>query len=527
MFTYETLTNLVEDALESKVSIDEKIMSKKAARKLRKQKAAAQKAKQQAAQQQATKQTEPEETKEKPQKEELIIDDKKLPAVIPQQTEYSEAFKQLRQMLEDMTKKYFDMIQKAKDIWKQAGKDQPVPDETYKIFIDVISGLHQDIENFVNNVYPKYMNDMCDAEIDNIEEDIRLKQEFLQKFNKMVLGLKPEQIQQQTGTDLQIQNTEVTTTGSTALTVPGSTAVATLDDIVQQQKKAKTPTDNRRRKNQIISYEDWEKQGKSLWKMMDAIKKLWGLLSKIPFGEFLKTGGKFITDNLWAAFTSPLAGDIIKTLMYSNPLTAMIYNGDFGKLNFSALKKPPRQKDNNKNVKISYDKNGLPKDLKNANKNDLIREFFTNKSFIKLINEMYNHVDVELNDKAQLKKLSQHLMSLCKSKNSTRDQIISVYTQLIKLVDKITLYLGWDEKTLKSMFNKWFGEKGNTQKEEKKIKQKIKKQNKKPEQLNLNTEQIKNLSDQEKAELRAALGIKQESYYDTSNLMRLVECAEA
>lgn len=522
MTIYAELNELFNEVFIENFTINEKIVSKKA---LRRKRRAAKKA----AQKQVSKNQETT-NKQTNKSQQLIINPKNLPAIVPEQENYSNAFIELRDLLDQMTQKYWPQVQKAAEMWKQMGKNQEVTQEVLNAFIEIRDGLHKDLDNFVTNVYPQRMNELAEQEVNNLEEDIKIKQGFLQKFNEGILALNPKAIEQKTGTD-------IIPAQSTALTKTTGTALTTLDkEEPEKQTKTKLDDEKRRRKN-IITFDDWYKMQKKTLDLFSVMDKIGKMLKNLSFPDFIKRSGKFVTDNIWAFIDSRLAKDTIKTFMYSNPITAMIFDGDFGKLTFAAFKRPPKEKSAHG---IKKDKYGLPNNVDNASTRSIKNEFSGNLKFINLINHMYNHVDVDEKDKAQLKKLSTDMVKMVTDKNVTRDRLVSTYTQLIKLVNKIILYLGWDEKTLLTLFKKWAGNKGNTEKEEERIKKRIKDNdfsaNRQKSLNDMNAKELENtkeLNNMSKEQLQAlsrniqAQLNKQESYNVTNKLLQLLEQAEA
>lgn len=509
------LSKLVEEALEisHRITMDEKIVSKKKLRRDLKKK------QQQKSQDNNKKQN-------KVQYEVILIDEKDLPSIEQPQTQYTEAYLKILDIFQAMYDKCQKGLKQGDDLWKQSNEDGAVTQEVLNIYNTSINTFYTELENFIKNTYPQYVDQLTEPEINCIEQQVTVAEAAIEKTRQMVLGLNPEQIEQKTGTDIVTTgSTDIIKTSTALVPTTGTSLVPLTQEQPKKLQKFRAKIDDKRRKRKIIDYKNWQKQRKSIWDNLYSLGKFIEKLKNLPITDFLKSAGKLISDNFIASITSPLGKDIVKTFMYANPLTAMIFDGDFGKLNFSALKRPKKDKDRKG---IIRDKNGLPNNVEKASAKDMRSEFLSNKRFIKLINKLYNTTDVEIKDKAQLKKLSQDMMELCKEKNLPANKITNTYVALVKLVNKIVLYLGWDEKTLSTFLHKWMTEKGNTTKEEIKIKKAIKNKTKQPQQVTAND--VNNMSDDAVKALAARmnkLNAAQESYYDPTNLIKLVESAEA
>ena len=330
--------------------------------------------------------------------------------------------------------------------------------------------------------------------------------------------------------------TSVTTTTGTSLVPTTSTAVATVDTTPLEEPGEK----DRRQYKKLVDYKKFNKGFKAnrdalkalvkgLKTILDTIRKGAGALAKLALSPM-----GWLNDNLFAFLTSPLAKDIVKTFMYANPFTKMLFDGDFGKLSIGSLDKihkalqdkiqnaKNRNDDPTKEDPKNYTERKLPKSLDNKTLKQLKKEFFGNKALVDLINVSYNHPDVKIQDKADLQKYTNQIQRAIKIKNV--EGIRSKFKSLIKTCDKICDYMDWnkprDWQGLVKLYVRLAG--GNTKKEQEKIKSKNKPKKDVEKKTNdISDEAIDQIVD------KLAKKLKQESFEERiTKLERLLEEAE-
>ena len=491
MLDLENFMKLLEDAMPSEdgvFSIDEKIMSKKAAKRRRiKAKRLAQKRAEEAKVKEQEKQAEEQETEKEPGTALIVYQE-----VDNEYEEISEDFTNLIQTLDQANDKHKKEIEQAMGIWKQAGEDSQCPEDVWNMLNTSINNYKNTVEQTLNSID---LEKLQQPELQILDRYLTGINGYIEKASQQIMAAKPNLVEadfkapvvQQDGKLVTQTGTDVATTTGTALVPATGTAVATVDTTpLDEPEKQK---DDKRKKKKLVSYKTFWDNFKTL---KDALDALWQGLKVI--GEAIKKGAKalaglalqpisFLNDKLYAFLTSPLAKDIVKTFMYANPFTKMLFDGDFGKLNIGILDKVhnalskvtqgPKKGDPTKSKPENYTQRKLPKSLDNKTLKELKKEFYNNRALVDLINVSYNHPEVKIQDKADLEKYVNQIKRAINTKNI--EGIRSKFKSLIKTCDKICDYMDWVKpKDWQNLITKYLKARGNTKKEQDKIDKKRK-----------------------------------------------------
>lgn len=463
----------VETLLESQLNEKKKIVSKKKKRLQQKQKA-------------QKNVTNPIETnkKEKP-KTQLI---KYNPTVLEEQPEqFTQEFINCRDKLAQIARKYYEVLRAADRIWQQEGKDKPCPDEAFKKYQEALNGMQQEINEFLQNDLNPSLEKMETVEIQYIEQQLKLADGFLTKSEKMVDALNPELF-------VDIKQIEQ--------------KPAEIEDkgVKQKDNKNKTKVDKFKKKD-LLTYQDFQDKYKEVLSIVEEQIQNDEEAKKVPNPHDLsKKEGPWVSRTFWAFVESPVATDAVKLFMYSNPITAAIFDGKFGNLGFKDKLKEIKGRAERKRQQAAkdaeearkqnsdkYNKNGVPKSTKGYSVNDLRKELYGNKIFVQLVNTLYNYPEVDKEDKKVLLDTTTYLnKELAKDKldREVRSQLLHEFNTLIETVNECCDYLGWEN------YNDWRDIKtyGNGENEEQAIKGiKSKKEAKKQQLMNNITSDLKEL----------------------------------
>ena len=446
-------------------SIDEKIMSKRKARRLKRKRAAAEKKAQEQKAQPKDDAIEAElvddggsgsddnggddnkDSNEDGDKDfkALIVYDKKYATVQEEQpTDYSESFKKVIGLINEILTKYGPMFEKANETWKNAGKNKACPPDAFKLFNDAIEGCQKEFNELADNL----PDDMYDEEYNYIEMQLEAANKFLEDYGKAIKALHPEEIENLPDN---IQDE-----------VDKATDVATTDDektgtdVSKKDDKFKTTAHKNEKGKDLITYEEFGKSVDKLNKVWRGMTEAEKELSQTSWPEFIKKLNPvdWFEDRIWSFITSRVVNDLIKTLMYSNPITAMIYDGDiidFGIKN--GLQKLKQQREKQKAArdkkkaekekkKEFYDNRHLPKDLSKLTLDELKAEFYGNNVFVALVNAAYNHPDTGEDDSVAIETYVNNIEQGFKS--GAREHVIKNFTYLIKKLNEVADYHEWN-----------------------------------------------------------------------------------
>lgn len=494
MLDLENFMKLLEDAMPSEdgvFSIDEKIMSKKAARRRRLR---AKKLAQKKAQQQAELEKEQEQNVENSEEKQegtgtalVVYQD-----VSDEYDQITEQFTNVIQILDQANEKHKQEVEQAMGIWKQAGEDSQCPEDAWNMLNTSINNYRNTVDQAVATLD---LEKLQQPELQILDRYLTGINGYIEKASQQIMAAKPNLVEadfkapavQQDGELVTQTGTDVATTTGTALVPATGTAVATVDTTPLEEPEEEKD-DKRKRKN-LVSYKRFWDNFKTLKDALDALcqglKVVWDAIKKgaKALAGLALQPISFLNDKLFAFLTSPLAKDIVKTFMYANPITKMLFDGDFGKLGIGldkihdAVNKAIQignkggKGDPTKQNKEDYTERKLPKSLDGKTLKQLKREFYSNKALVDLINVSYNHPEVKIQDKADLKKYTTSIKRAIDTKNV--ETIRSKFKSLIKTCDKICDYMDWVKpRDWQNLITKYLKAKGNTDKEEEKIKKK-------------------------------------------------------
>ena len=472
--SYEEINSILEEFINEE-NISEKIMTKKQAKrkkalraKRRAEKLARQQAEQKKLLQQAVQKSEPdtieaelvddgednnngndnnkEDDKQPKEFKQLIVYNEKADTTA-EPTDYSEAFKKVIQLYNELIKKYTERLKDADEKWQQAGKDKPCPPDVYNMAKQTIEEAQKEFESFLNNEIPQYADEMREEELAYIETQFTAINKFLEDYGKAIESLHPEEIAipDNLKNDIEKETTDLTTTDK------GNVDSLSSDKYKTQKHKSNQGKD-------LITYEKFRKmthECKNVWK---AITESEQELAKTSWGDFIKklNPTDWFEDRLWSFINSAVVNDFVKTLMYSNPITAMLYDGKL--INFgvkSGLQKIKAYRDKQraakdkakeakeKKQKDFYDERGLPKSLKDLTLKEMYNEYYGNPHFVELVNTAYNHPDTAADDSALIEDYTDSITQGFKDQN--RASVYKNFSYLIKKLIEVADYQGWND----------------------------------------------------------------------------------
>ena len=540
MFILEDLIHVLNEALDEELfSIDEKIMTKRQARKkkLRAKRRAEKKAAQKAEQE---KQSQEQENQEQSTGTALVVYQE------PQQQdeeyeEISEQFQKLVQILNDLNTEHQKEVMQAMENWKQVGEDKACPEPVWQALNETITKYREGVEKAVQELD---IETLPGAEAQILDRYLTSINGYIEKAYKQIMAIKPNLVEDDFKAPAEAGNTEVVKTTGTALVPTHGGVPATIDTTPLEEPEEEE--DDSRQYKKLVTYKKFWDNFKTLKDALNALQKAGEMLlkglangAKWLLNNFALKPLDFISDKLFVFLTSPLATDIVKMFMYINPITKMLFDGDFGSVSLknainglhSKAKnflnpnkgKGGNNKDITKQNPDNYTQRKLPKSVDKLTLKQLQREFYSNKALVDLINVSFNHPDVKIQDKAALRKEVTGIQRAFKLRNVTT--IRSKFKNIIKFLDNICDYMNWvkpsDWQGLVKLYVKVKG--GNTKKEEDKMTKinKAKKSSEQPSnQLDADTmEQLATL-------VADKINGKQESYFKISKLEKLLEAAE-
>lgn len=446
MLDLENFIQLLEEAFplnEELLSIDEKIVSKKALKRKRRKakKLAAQKAQQ--AKEQDVQQDSQEDNQEDSQeikKQELIVYDPNAYAE-EKVTDYSEAFKNFRELYYQIFDKYNKMWQEANQIWEHAGKQKACPPEAHKLFEQCLQGLQQELESLMNGKYVELAEQMHEQELEYIQMQFTAMDKNLQKSKQLIEALDPEQFL----ADDKEQQAQI------------SQDLTPLLPDNQKQDDKKLPAQKNKKVNDLLTFEKWQKSKQSVDAVWTRVMENEKELPNTNWAQFILKNNPvtWFGADLWKHIMSPIAKDMIKTFMYANPLTAMIFDGDFGKFgignslakignSIKKLKQLRQEKAKQKREKSFYNHRGIPKDINKLKLNELKQEFYGNQLFVDWVNVSYNHPEVDVSDKVNIRDYVKNIKKGFKEED--RQKVVSNFTKLISKLNEVGDYMKWDDK---------------------------------------------------------------------------------
>ena len=451
--------------------LNEKITTKKALRRKRRQqrKLAKKQAEQQAQEQETEEQTQEEEQTNEPSTALIVYDANAGVEETPQ--DYSEAFKKFNELYNAILNKYSPVWEQAKHIWEQAGKDKPCPQEAYDLLKQTIQECAADVKSLIDNQLPQLMEEMYVEELDYVDYQLTAMNGFLEKKSELIDSIHPELVVDQEEVEkIDGETTPELQTGADLLALP---------DKSKQQKQ------DTRKKTKLLTYDVWSKSDSKMESIWNGITNAAKRLSQLPFADFLKGAVQGVAgwfeEGLWKIINSPLAKDIVMAIMYTNPITAALFDGyiaNFGikegldKLRNKRQEKAAKQKQEQENeTNKKYNKRGILQNVDGLKWNKLKREFYGNKKFVDLVNLCFNHNEVDKKDKADVRKYTKKVDIIFKKKEKAKiDEARKNFNSLLNTLNKICDYMEWDDSNniinvIKTWNSKRKGNVGNTNKE--------------------------------------------------------------
>lgn len=422
------------ECLDEKLSIDEKIVSKKALkRKRRAAKKAAKKAIQKEQSNTSTQDSQHTNTNQQPEQNTQLI------VYQQSQEEISEHFKKVIETLHNIMSNYDTNFKKAVDIWKNDGDDSICSMQIWDTLNKTVQQLQSDVTTCLDQLN---YNELSYQELQVLDTITTGINGYVQKVQQYILSLKPN---------------------------------LSLADLGQRETTKIDKPDNKRRKQKLITYKifakDFKKFDSGVKGILDALKKA-TTLTGYTIAPIAGKVTEFFVDAVWAFLTQPLAKDIVKMLMYSNPITAFLFDDvKFGfDKHLDKLRQNAKEKAQNMQHKDNHTERRLCKDVSNYTLKELKREFYGNKAFVDLVNVAYNHPEVRIEDKKQLRSLT---MAIDKGLQVKKLETVRTnMTKLIKVCDTICDTMDWKKPIQWQNLITKFNAKGNTQKELEKIKKK-------------------------------------------------------
>lgn len=383
--------------------------------------------------------------------------------------EMSETFKNLMETIAELMKEFDSQKESALSAWKSKGENSVCPMEEWEKLNTALITMKTEVEKLINNADTDSMEVTELILLDRFTECFN---GYLDKAQKQILSAKPNIDQEM----LTGEVTDVTTTDDNHTKVSKNEPDDKQNVVVNNNKDK-----NKRTSKDLVTYKTWKKgweETDNAWKALgQSIAKLWELIGKKALKSLYELSlnlTSWITDNLFAFLTSPVAKDFVKTLMYSNPITAMIYDGKLGSFGISGamdkVKKSMQDKiqkakgltDPSKANPDNYDIKHFPKNTSNMALREIKWNMEHNKEFIYCINVSYNNKNVRKQEKAELQKQCSIIKKAIAVKNikSARKSLANIVETLNVICD----YMEWEKPS--NWMSLWVDKKGNTEKEQ-------------------------------------------------------------
>lgn len=365
--------------------------------------------------------------------------------------EFTQEFIGCRDKFAAITQKYFQVFKQADAMWEKVGKDKPCPKEAWDLYVKGLQGFQQEIQGFISNDLQTNVEKMLPVEIQFLEQQLRLSNGFITKSEKMIDAINPEAFVDEE-TQKQIK--------AKPLEIEDKQKQDNQDNPELTSDQYKTNVDKTQK--DLLTYQKFMDEFEDVEKIIEEQIKKDEEAKRVPNPNNLsKTEGPWVERTFWAFVESPIATDAVKMFMYSNPITAAIFDGKFGKLGFkdglnwikgiSQQKRQQAEKDAEEARKKNsdkYDKNGIPQSLEKLSVNDIKRELYGNKVFVKLVNTLYNYPEVDKEDKKTLldttKFLNKELLQKDRVDRSVRSEILQNFKDLVETTKECCEYLDWD-----------------------------------------------------------------------------------
>ena len=514
----DELYNLLNEADES-FGLNEKITTKQA---LRRKRRAIKKAKQKAAKKQAQQTDTQDQTKYLPATIEHLIKPDEKQAQDEQQ--FTQEFEKLREAFFNLfmsCKRDWEDLQK---VWGKLGRTSQCPPQFIEQAKNYIQTYKQGLETLTQQV-EEVQDKLLPEELQMISYAIDVMAGTLNRGNELVAGLTPgeyaDQLDSREIDKLAAEQTKLLTTA---------------------KDKFPTRTARNRKQDKAVTYEDWLKSTQKMSAIFTQGETFFDKLKNIHIKKLLAqawTVGEWITDKFAQLLNNPVAKGMIQTIMYSNPVTAMIFDGKLGSLNlFDGKNVTKKMRDTASKAakgKVKLDDRHLPTNLKTCTVKELNKYFFTNLHFINLVDACYNHTQVDMKDKTNLSRLIKQLYKLFKEWQKdksapVRDDVLKYFSQLIVLLNKICDYLKWNNPNDWWSYVKLFNKRKDTNKDKDKIEKASNKKTSKEDERDSDNNAFNQLTaEQQKLVTQMANQIvqqtnnQQESYNENYNMLEEAE----
>lgn len=377
-------------------------------------------------------------------------------------TEITEEFLAIGEKLDAIAKTYIESCKAGMQEWEHAGKDKACPPETWEKLNTAIQTFKNETLQTIENTD---LDKLAQPELILLDRYSTALNGYLEKAEQEIMAAKPNLTEDDFKAPTTTTGSDVVTTDdkqSTALTITGGDDNGNTTNTKVTKSKTNKPKikDDTKHQHKLVTYGTWIKTFKP---MNNAFGEILTALGRCLADKTVKTLAtlalaptEWITDTVFGFLTSPVAHDFVKTLMYSNPLTAMIFDGKLGKFGIggtiekvhNALKKKlgdarAANDPTKKNNKDNLTQRGFPKDISKMNLRQLKDALYGNRDFCECINIAFNHQDVTEKDKAALRKYTQGFDKAIKSKDASVAR--ANLKELIELCDDICDNMSWEK----------------------------------------------------------------------------------
>lgn len=356
--------------------------------------------------------------------------------------------------------------------------DKGVTQEIIDEFTNLLDDLGKQTKQLVDNKVTPAKNELYVEEVEYLSNVFEALNSGIEKYQKAVDMLHAEDLLD----DQQLDALE----DKLDQQLP---ALTTGGEVTTTEEPEEEEDDGSRKETDLITYDMWAGGVETPNQIWMQVRHSLDEVKKMPFTQFVTTCAKGLAgwfgDQITKLITSPVVKDAFKTLFYSNPITAMIWDGDFGKFNpiedlFKGIKTLASTMKKEEESQDKLNKYGLPEDVSKWKLNKLRAFYYGNKNFVDLVNLCYNHIEVDLQDKKALYQNTKTATTQFEGADPKRDLIVKCITEIIQYLVKICEYQRWNSTTIiekvLTNYNKKHYKLGNTQKQIDKITDKTKEQ---------------------------------------------------
>ena len=387
----------------------------------------------------------------------LIVYDAKAVAQQEQAQDYTEEFKEVIKLINELIQKYSQLFDEANKLWEQVGKDKPCPQNAYDKFRAAIDGCQEDFNNLTTNIIPKYSEKMHEEELNYLDIQLTAINRFLEECGKAIDSLHPEQLDLPDNLGDVEDSTEITSNDGDDTDNNDTTKNNELQ--TKHNNNIRNSIKDKEIESPNILKKDFDKLIKNpftVWKKVTEAQKE---LAQTGFKDFIKRikPVDWFEDRIWSFVESPLVTDFIKTVMYSNPFTAFIYDGKLGNFGIKdglAQLKDIRMKRRQAKEKVKAEKEaaknnlddrGLLKSPKDFTMSELKSYYKGNQNFIDFVNTAFYYPETSANDKSNIKKLCDKIEK--GFKDDDREIVVSSLSKLFTKLNEIADYQGWNKRS--------------------------------------------------------------------------------